>query len=203
MEYLNCSSNQLTALDVNQNPTLEYLNCSSNQLITLDVNQNPALKSLYCDSNQLTALDVSQNPKLRTLSAFGNSLEITAEGGSFDLSGLPGFDMGKASGWTGGTVAGTILTVPRSGDVTYSYDCGKGYSETFTLNVTVTGGETPAIQPGDVTGDGALDGRDALRLLKYLAGQDVAMEETAADVNGDGVVDGRDALRLLKQLAAQ
>ena len=203
LQRLSCGDNQLTSLDVSGCSALESLHCDSNQLTALDVNQNLTLEYLNCSSNQLTALDVSQNPKLRTLSAFGNSLEITAEGGSFDLSALPGFDMGKASGWTGGTVAGTILTVPRSGDVTYSYDCGKGYSETFTLNVTVTGGETPAIQPGDVTGDGALDGRDALRLLKYLAGQDVAMEETAADVNGDGVVDGRDALRLLKQLAAQ
>ena len=67
--------------------------------------------------------------------------------------------------------------------------------------------ETPAPQPGektgsgDVNGDGSLDGRDLLRLARYLAGDNVEIDEAAADVNGDGKVDGRDLLRLAKLLA--
>lgn len=54
---------------------------------------------------------------------------------------------------------------------------------------------------GDSNGDGVTDGRDSLRLLKYLAGQGVSIDEQASDLNGDGVVDGRDSIRLLKLLA--
>lgn len=54
---------------------------------------------------------------------------------------------------------------------------------------------------GDSNGDGVTDGRDSLRLLKYLAGQGVSIDEKASDLNGDGVVDGRDSIRLLKLLA--
>ncbi len=54
--------------------------------------------------------------------------------------------------------------------------------------------------PGDVTGDGAVDGRDLLRLAKYLGGYDVSIVSENATVNGDSVVDGRDLLRLAKYL---
>lgn len=54
--------------------------------------------------------------------------------------------------------------------------------------------------PGDVTGDGTVDGRDLLRLAKYLGGYDVSIVEDNSTVNGDTVVDGRDLLRLAKYL---
>ena len=57
------------------------------------------------------------------------------------------------------------------------------------------------IQPGDVNGDGNVDGRDLLRLARYIAGTGVDIDASAADMNGDGNVDGRDVLRLAKQLA--
>ena len=55
--------------------------------------------------------------------------------------------MSKASNWNGGTVSGNTLTV-NSGvsAVTYSYDCGNEKSAFFTLNVTVTPGDTVSIQ---------------------------------------------------------
>ena len=52
--------------------------------------------------------------------------------------------------------------------------------------------------PGDVNGDGTVDGRDVVRLLRYQAGESIAIVRENSDVNGDGVIDGRDALRLLK-----
>lgn len=54
--------------------------------------------------------------------------------------------------------------------------------------------------PGDVTGDGSVDGRDLLRLAKYLGGYDVTIVAENATVNGDSAVDGRDLLRLAKYL---
>lgn len=51
---------------------------------------------------------------------------------------------------------------------------------------------------GDVNGDGTVDGRDVIRLLRYQTGEGVTIVRENSDVNGDGVIDGRDALRLLK-----
>ncbi len=59
----------------------------------------------------------------------------------------------------------------------------------------------PAQTPGDVNGDGTTDGRDLLRLARYLAGNNVTIDPEAADMNGDGKLDGRDVLRLAKKLA--
>ncbi|MBQ8556428.1 MAG: leucine-rich repeat protein [Clostridia bacterium] len=54
---------------------------------------------------------------------------------------------------------------------------------------------------GDATADGVVDMRDALRVLRHLAGWDVVINESNADCNGDGTIDMRDALRLLRHLA--
>ena len=61
---------------------------------------------------------------------------------------------------------------------------------------------TPKIA-GDINGDGVVNGKDLTRLRKYLAGQDVQVNEDALDVNGDGVVNGKDLTRLLKYIAGQ
>ena len=71
---LDCSSNQLTGLDVSKNAALTELECSSNQLTSLDVSQNAALTELECNSNQLTGIDVSMNTALKTLSCYSNQL---------------------------------------------------------------------------------------------------------------------------------
>ena len=55
--------------------------------------------------------------------------------------------------------------------------------------------------PGDANGDGVVDGRDLLRLARFLAGQDVEIVWQAAEMTGDGEVDGRDLLRLAKYVA--
>ena len=181
-------------------PNLRVLGCRANQLTSLNVSANPALQMLYCQSNQLTSLDVSANSSIQEVYCFGNAYSVSAQSGVYDLSALPGFDVTRASNWKGGTVNGTRLTVAESGAVTYTYNLGSGKSETFTLNVTVT---LPPIAPGDVNGDGVIDGRDVLRLMKYQAGQAVQIDKTGSDVNGDGVIDGRDVLRLMKTLAGQ
>ena len=64
LEILNCSDNQLTSLDLSQNPSLKQLGCMINQLSSLNVSQNTALEYLHCYNNQLTSLDVSQNASL-------------------------------------------------------------------------------------------------------------------------------------------
>ena len=63
---------------------------------------------------------------------------------------------------------------------------------------------------GDVNGDGLTDGRDVVRLMKYLAGEidpetgeTVEIDEKNADLNEDGTVDELDLLRLVRQLAGE
>ena len=53
---------------------------------------------------------------------------------------------------------------------------------------------------GDINGDGVIDSRDSLRILKYQVGKyNLNVNgKLAADLNGDGVVDSRDSLRILK-----
>ena len=61
--------------------------------------------------------------------------------------------------------------------------------------------------PGDVNGDGEVDGRDVIRLMKFLAeetdeetGEVVKINEKNSDLNQDGEVNELDLLRLLKAL---
>ena len=53
---------------------------------------------------------------------------------------------------------------------------------------------------GDINGDGVIDSRDSLRILKYQVGKyNLNVNgKLAADLNGDGMVDSRDSLRILK-----
>ena len=55
---LNCSDNQLTALDLSKNTALEVLDCSNNYLTALDVSKNTALKELYCYCNWIRDEDM-------------------------------------------------------------------------------------------------------------------------------------------------
>ena len=164
LKKLQCSANQLTELDVRSNTALERLSCKENQLTELDVSNNTALMKLYCGKNQLTELDLSQNSKLKDLDCGNNQLtslnvdscaefidlgckgneypvKVSAQTRTFDLHKLPGgFDPSRASDWKGGTVNGSILTV-KDGvtEVTYSYDCGRGKTREFSLQVlTIT-----------------------------------------------------------------
>ena len=123
LEYLYCSKNELTALDLRQNTELKELNCSTNLLTALDLSQNPNLTRVICSENALTALNLSSNSKLTNLNASGNIREITLTGNTFDLSSLPGFDVSKARNWQVGTVSGNTLTVDGNAAVViYSYD---------------------------------------------------------------------------------
>ena len=61
--------------------------------------------------------------------------------------------------------------------------------------------EHPQVLPGDVNGNGTVDGNDATVLLQYAAGWDVEIKDAAADVNADGTIDGHDATLLLQYAA--
>ena len=158
LEELNCSGNQLMELDVRNQTQLTQLDCHNNKLTELNVEQNGSLISLICNDNQLTTLDLSQNHSLSHLNCARNRLAcvdvteisgtITADGnrrpiavrtdGTFDLTTLPGFDVGKATGWNGGSVSGTTLSVKAgANEVSYQYDCGNGAKPTFIFETSL------------------------------------------------------------------
>ena len=58
----------------------------------------------------------------------------------------------------------------------------------------------PAVDAGDVNGDGNLNNRDLARLQQYLNGWKVTVNETGADVNGDGTLNNRDLAALQRLL---
>ncbi len=163
LKELDCSRNSLVALDVRGCSGLKDLTCRSNSLQALDLSENAVLRFLDCRDNRLTSLNL--NPKAPLNWAFraaGNSYTIGLDAeGRFDLKKLPGgFDVDKASGWVGGTVSGSILTVDGGAQtVTYSYDCGANRTATFTLKVgyavtfdTGEGGSAvaeQAVEPGE------------------------------------------------------
>ena len=97
-----------------------------------------ALQSLDCSDNALTSLDLSANTALQTLNAGGNRLDIVLdENNAFDVSTLPGFNMAKASDWTGCTRMGNKLTFTQQ-EVTYSYATGySGSAEDASLQSVV------------------------------------------------------------------
>lgn len=158
LEELNCSGNQLMELDVGHQPQLTQLNCSNNKLTELNVKQNGGLTSLICNDNQLTTLNLSQNHSLSNLNCARNRLAcldvtgisgtIIADGnrcpiavrtdGTFDLTTLPGFNVSKATGWNGGSVSGTTLSVNAGvEEVSYQYDCGNGVNPTFIFETSL------------------------------------------------------------------
>ena len=158
LEELNCSGNQLMELDVGHQTQLTQLDCSNNKLTELNVKQNGGLISLICNDNQLTTLDLSQNHSLSHLNCARNRLAcvdvteisgtITADGnrrpiavrtdGTFDLTTLPGFDVGKATNWNGGSVSGTTLSVNAgANEVSYQYNCGNGVNPTFIFETSL------------------------------------------------------------------
>lgn len=54
---------------------------------------------------------------------------------------------------------------------------------------------------GDVNGDGEVNSKDTIRLMRYIAKDDVSIDTSAADVNEDGMIDSRDTIRLMRNIS--
>jgi len=74
LEYLDCSTNRLTNLDLSKNTALNQLRCYRNDLTSLDLSKNTDLNILICYRNQLTSLDLSKNTALEYLDCLTNQL---------------------------------------------------------------------------------------------------------------------------------
>ena len=103
------------------------------------------------------------------------------------------------------TEDGTILTLVfaiaadatpnRYLDINLSCDYGDVYgAELESVAVTMVGGNLFVVNyiPGDVNGDGVVNGKDVTLIRRYNAGADVEINLAAADVNDDGTINGKD-----------
>ena len=75
LEWLFCSDNYLTTIDLSKNTKLSVLHIDGNDLDKLDLSKNTELEYLYCWSNNLKTLDLSKNTKLKYLVISDNKLE--------------------------------------------------------------------------------------------------------------------------------
>ena len=73
LEFISCSKNKLTSLDLSVFPKLGALVCNDNPLNSLNLNDIPNLVMLECKNLNLTSLDLS-NPQLFALDCSGNNI---------------------------------------------------------------------------------------------------------------------------------
>ena len=135
-----CHSNSLTSLNLNKNTKLGSLNCDNNKLTVLDLRENKSLWWLRCNNNCLTSLDLRNNPKIRDLQVGSQRYQILAnDDRTYDLHQLPGkFELdGVTTGsWKGGTVdPATWILKANSTTVTYDYKVDDGFEFSVTLDV--------------------------------------------------------------------
>jgi len=83
---LNCSGNQLSQLNITSNTDLVNLNASGNALTDLNISQNTALSVLNCASNQLISLDIIPNTQLKEVYAQKNALFSVEASNGFNSS---------------------------------------------------------------------------------------------------------------------
>lgn len=86
LRSLSCYDNQLSSLDISQNTELYSLNVGYNSLNELNIINNTELVDLECGRNKLTQLDVSNNKKLKTLGCHLNKLSTLNLGNNSELS---------------------------------------------------------------------------------------------------------------------
>ena len=141
LKRLICYNNSLTSLNLNKNTKLESLNCNKNKLTVLDLRENKSLWWLRCNNNCLTSLDLRNNPKIRDLQVGFQRYQILAnDDRTYDLHQLPGkFELdGVTTGsWKGGTVdPATWILKANSTTVTYNYEVeDDGFNFPVTLDV--------------------------------------------------------------------
>ena len=136
-----CYNNSLTSLNLNKNTKLRSLNCNNNKLTVLDLRENKSLSWLRCKNNCLTSLDLRNNPQIGDLQVGFQRYQILAnDDRTYDLHQLPGkFELdGVTTGsWKGGTVdPATWILKANSTTVTYNYEVeDDGFNFPVTLDV--------------------------------------------------------------------
>lgn len=153
-------------------------------------------------ANRIAELDLSAAPAPEiveqphsVIADFGDNVAfsvdaVDAEGYQWRFDGKDLIDGDGVSGATTAVLELNSVTLDDAGpyDVVVSNACGETVSEQAELTVTP--------KPGDINGDGVVNGLDLLILLSAW-GTCSDPNDCPADLNDDGVVDGLDLLVLL------
>jgi Leucine-rich repeat (LRR) protein len=76
LEYLDCTANQISELNISNLTSLRGLACFSNVLTELDVSNLTQLETLDCESNLITSQDVTNNTLLRSLFVGSKTFDV-------------------------------------------------------------------------------------------------------------------------------
>lgn len=172
--------------------------------VEIDISNNPGIASLgfyiNYDSNAMSLIDVECGDVFQPSELY--------EG---NINSIP-YSVLFISNYYDRYENGNLLTLTF--ELTESAEKGENYNisvssleacniseQYFSLSAVSGSVHVPDYTPGDVTGDGILNGKDLLRLAKYFAGWNVEIHESASDVTGDGNVNRQDNLRLAKYFA--
>ena len=130
----------ITSLDISSNTMLTEVDCNNTPLTSLDVSQNTLLMHLNIFNCRLPFIDISNNPSLSVLIVYPNVYPLPASvTTTFDTRTDPnfnGFDYSKVSDVGGATFSDGVFSNFTGDTISYTYDCGHGRSEMFTLTRT-------------------------------------------------------------------
>ncbi|MBQ6274947.1 MAG: hypothetical protein IJK63_12080 [Oscillospiraceae bacterium] len=196
----------LTELDLSANTKLTGLEAWGNGLTTLTLGQQVNLRSIYVDGNALSTLDLSGAPNLLLLDISDNPLiEI-------DLSAAPDLqelyiyhtDLAELDLTDNPILLDAYLNGTPTVHENYVEYAGGPLGGRLLIDedqTVIT--EKPHI-PGDINGDGNVDGTDVVLLATYVkaGGSGVTIVPGSGDVNGDGRVDGTDVTLLATYVKA-
>ena len=83
LEYLSCSNNLITQLNICSNLSLKFLECSNNNIEAINLSRNVLLETFVADNNNLNNIDLSQNSMLTNLSIANNPVSCIQVGDLF------------------------------------------------------------------------------------------------------------------------
>jgi hypothetical protein len=140
INYLNCTGNQLTSIDVSQLDQLFGLVCHNNMLSSINVDNNLLMNSLGCANNLIAVLNVDNNTMLTSLSCYDNlitSLDLTnntiLENLRCDNNQITEITFGTI---TGNISMGTVFTLNCSNNLLTTLDLSSVHMTQHGINVS-------------------------------------------------------------------
>ena len=92
LQFLGCSDNEITKLDLSKNTRLTDLDCSCCKLTKLDLRKCRQLSVLHCTKNQLTELNISGLSELTTIVCWNNEIKTLDVSSCSELTELQCYD---------------------------------------------------------------------------------------------------------------
>ena len=152
LETLYASGVSFEKLDIKRFPNLKALNCSSSGVSFLDLSHLPNLKELSCWRCPLYALNLHPDAVLESFDKETAFYNIECTDGLVDLTTLPGFDIQRASHFSGAVRHGNKITIYRNKPTAYyTYATGAKSGLGKEIRLRMTPSETSHAAPFDLT----------------------------------------------------